>query len=64
MTQVPSNPVARYERLLLRANEVHEKVVRLVDDLAVGEGLAAAEGALESLSALCLVLEGKANGGQ
>lgn len=62
MTDVTPNPKARYERLLRRAQEAHEAVSRLVDDLKTKEGLAMARGAQEDLSTLCIILEEKVAG--
>ena len=64
MTDVTPNPVARHERLLRRAQEVHEKVSRLVDDLKAEEGLGLAHGVQDDLAALCLLLEEKVGGGR
>lgn len=63
MTSVTPNPVARYERLLRRVQDVHEAVSRLVGDLKPEEGLGLAHGVQDDLSALCLVLEQKVSGG-
>lgn len=65
MTDVTPNPNARYERLYRRAQEVHEMVSRLVDDLReANEGKGSAMCAQDDLSELCLILEGKVNAGQ
>lgn len=63
MTDPKVNPFARYERLLRRAQEAHEKVLRLAEDLREGEGQSNAMCAEDDLAALCLVLEQKVSGG-
>lgn len=57
MTNVAHNPRARQERLLRRAQEVHEAVSRLAEDLREEEGRFLALSMQDDASSLSLLLE-------
>lgn len=63
MTNATPNPVARYERLLARARDIHDKVARLAADLdGQGEGEGFASVAQTNMEVVIKKLEDKVNG--